>query len=328
MVKNEIPSEGDYSSDVNKWEREIPPSHYILRIDSFSKLATMLSEGSLNYFKSKAFDASGYKWNFLVYPNGDEKTDSTGHISVSVCIESTAALPKSWAKYADLKFFIYDQVRQKYAVFKVGGASSIHDFHSLKTEWGIPKLVSRAVFDDGYLVNDKCVFGVEVFLLDSQFEEECLSMSVEVDKTFTWIVSDCTKLGDETHYSYEFPAASYKWWIRLSVGEHLSLFLELVDEKITCTKLFVHFMLCVRNQKSEKLKEKRTCAFFTAKSNWGWPKFAALTDFQDLSNDSVDSNCIVIEAHGSRLGFVEPASTSPSEDKVNAPVPDDEPNKN
>nr|GMC52140.1 MATH domain and coiled-coil domain-containing protein At3g58400-like [Ipomoea batatas] len=182
-----------------------------MRIDSFSKLTTMLLEGGLQYFKSKAFDASGYKWNFLVYPNGDEKTDSIGHISVSVCIEDTAALPKSWAKYADLKFFIYDQVRKKYSIFQ---ASNLPDFHSLKTEFGISKLISRAVFDDaanGYLVNDKCVFGVEVFLLDSKFAEERLNMFVEVDKTFTWTISNYSKLGSEVHNSYEFPAASYKW---------------------------------------------------------------------------------------------------------------------
>nr|GMC55955.1 MATH domain and coiled-coil domain-containing protein At3g58400-like [Ipomoea batatas] len=205
-----------FFADVNKWEREIAPSHYMLRIDSFSKLTTMLSKSHLHYFKSKSFDASGYKWNFLVYPNGDVKTNSIGHISMSVCIEDAAALPKDWAKYADLKFFIYDQVRQKYSVFQVGGASSLHDFHSLKTEGGITKLVSRAVFDDaanGYLVNDKCVFGVEVFLLDSKFAEERLNMCVEVDKTFTWTISNYSKLGSEVHNSYEFPAASFKWFI-------------------------------------------------------------------------------------------------------------------
>ncbi|XP_031120526.1 uncharacterized protein LOC116023665 [Ipomoea triloba] len=274
MVKNEI------SSNVNKWEREMPPSHYI---DSFSKLATMLSKGGRQYFKSKTFDASGYKWNFLIYPDGDEKTDSKGHISVSVCIEDTATLPKIWAKYAELKFFIYDQARKKYSIFQVGGSSNLHDFHSLKTEWGITKLVSRAAFDDpanGYLVNDKCVFGVEVFLLDSQFSEESLSMCVEGYKTFTWTVSDCSNLGDEVHYSYEFPVSSFKWRIQLSGGEHLSLCLELVDEKISCGK---H-------------QEGEACGFITPKLNWGWTKFARLTDFQDLSKGSVDSNCIEIEA--------------------------------
>ncbi|XP_031120532.1 probable inactive serine/threonine-protein kinase fnkC [Ipomoea triloba] len=296
--------------NVNKWEREIAPSHYMLRVDSFSKLTTMLLKGGLHYFKSKSFDASGYKWNFLVYPSGDLKTNSMGHISVLVCIEDTTSLPKSWAKYADLKFFIYDQVRQKYSIFQVGGASNLPDFHSLKTELGISNLVSRAVFDDaanGYLVDDKCVFGVEVFLLDSKFAEERFNMFVEVDKTFTWKISNYSKLGSEVHNSYEFPAASFKWLLSLyplgngkSRGKHLSLFLKLlVDEKITCPKLLVHFILRVRNQKSEKHREYPCCYSFVPGSSesWGWPTFMRLNELRNLSNGFMVDDCIIIEAY-------------------------------
>lgn len=94
----------------------------------------------------------------------------------------------------------------------VGGVSR---FHRLKTELGISKLISRDVFSDaanGYLINDKCVFGVEVFVLDSKFEEEYLRPSVEVDnKTFTWTIADFSNLSSEMHYSDEFYASSFKW---------------------------------------------------------------------------------------------------------------------
>lgn len=58
-----------------------------------------------------------------------------------------------------------------------------------------------------------------------------------------------------------------------------------------------------------------------------------LKKFEDGEADCIwgkshSSVSMLISPDGSRLGFVEPASTSPSEDKVNAPVPDDEPNKN
>lgn len=88
-------------------------------------------------------------------------------------------------------------------------------FHRLKTELGISKLISRDVFSDaanGYLINDKCVFGVEVFVLDSKFEEEYLRPLVEVDnKTFTWTIADFSNLSSEMHYSDEFYASSFKW---------------------------------------------------------------------------------------------------------------------
>lgn len=41
-------------------------------------------------------------------------------------------------------------------------------FHAMKTEWGEVKFVERQVFGDasnGYLINDACVFGAEVFIL-------------------------------------------------------------------------------------------------------------------------------------------------------------------
>lgn len=86
-------------------------------------------------------------------------------------------------------------------------------FHHLKPKCGISKLVPRGVFADatnGYLVGGKCVFGVEVFVIDSKFAEEHLSPSVKVGKSFTWKVLDYSNLVS-TIYSDEFTAASSQW---------------------------------------------------------------------------------------------------------------------
>lgn len=87
-------------------------------------------------------------------------------------------------------------------------------FHRLKPECGIAKLIPRDVFDDagnGYLIDNKCAFGVEVFVLDSKFVGENLSPPVKLDKTFTWKVSDYSNLGNGVRYSDEFIADSFKW---------------------------------------------------------------------------------------------------------------------
>lgn len=86
----------------------------------------------------------------------------------------------------------------------------------MKPECGIKELISREVFDDaanGCLVDDRCAFGVEVFVIDSKFSGECLSPSVKVDKTYTWRVYKFSHLGGDgtVHYSKEFDAESYKW---------------------------------------------------------------------------------------------------------------------
>nr|GLL18052.1 uncharacterized protein LOC109149237 [Ipomoea trifida] len=81
-------------------------------------------------------------------------------------------------------------------------------------------------------------------------------------------------------------------------GEHLSLYLELVDEKITTPKLLVHFMLCVKNQKSGKHREKQCCICIAPGSSKrvGWKAFIPLIDIQDSSKGFIVDNCIIIEA--------------------------------
>ncbi|XP_019153044.1 PREDICTED: uncharacterized protein LOC109149624 [Ipomoea nil] len=62
------------------------------------------------------------------------------------------------------------------------------------------ELIPRGEFDNtanGYLVEDKCVFGVEVFVLDSKFIEQQLSRSLEVGETFIWKVSDFSNLASK-----------------------------------------------------------------------------------------------------------------------------------
>ncbi|XP_031120533.1 uncharacterized protein LOC116023671 [Ipomoea triloba] len=240
---------------------------------------------------------------FYTYPNG--VGDSKGHISVFLCIHDTAALPLGWKTYPDLKFFIFDKKHDKYSVrfFKVGG---INMFHCIKPECGISKLVSRSVFDDaanGYLVDDACVFGVEVFVLHSKFVEQHLSRSVKVCKTYTWKVSSFSNMGNKI-YSDEFTAASFQWKLVLypfgskkSSRLNLGLFLELVDPGTTPKGVFVHFMLSIINRKSGKLREKQYCNCFAPGSiSWGWDTFIPLVDLQDLSNGFLVDDCIIIEA--------------------------------
>ncbi|PPD81725.1 hypothetical protein GOBAR_DD21350 [Gossypium barbadense] len=48
-----------------------------------------------------------------------------------------------------------------------------------KIEWGVSRLLSLDVSDDvsmGYLVDDSCIFGAEVFVIKHSGRMECLSM--------------------------------------------------------------------------------------------------------------------------------------------------------
>lgn len=307
-------SEEDSFTDVYDY-RDRAPSHYLLDVESFSSLTEMLSEGGLPCYESKVFEASGYKWTLSIYPNGDASRNSTGYISMFLCIEDTDELPKRWEIYTNLKFFIFDQNRDKYLIFQ---DDQVSRFHQLKPECGIKELISREVFDDaanGCLVDDRCAFGVEVFVIDSKFSGECLSPSVKVDKTYTWRVYKFSHLGGDgtVHYSKEFDAESYKWKLafyprgnRKPYGKHLALHLELVDPEITSPRLLVHFELSVINQKSEKHIEAKACEYFDHQFPfWGWDEFALLNDLRDESNGFIVDNCLIIKAHIKTLSTID-----------------------
>uniref|UniRef100_A0A6N2MEJ5 MATH domain-containing protein n=1 Tax=Salix viminalis TaxID=40686 RepID=A0A6N2MEJ5_SALVM len=59
-------------------ERHVAPAHYSMKIDSFSLLSEMVD----NSYESREFEASGYKWKLVLYPNGDKSRNGDGYISL------------------------------------------------------------------------------------------------------------------------------------------------------------------------------------------------------------------------------------------------------
>ncbi|XP_019152444.1 PREDICTED: uncharacterized protein LOC109149238 [Ipomoea nil] len=308
---NNIPRQRQPSSSAERRVRNIPPSHFILRIESFSKLTKMLFEGQTQFFNSKVFEAGGYKWVFSMYPNGVR--DSKGHISVFLRIQDTTALPLGWEIYTNLKFFLYDKKHDRYTIFQ---EFRIDKFHYLRQECGISKLIPRYEFDDaanGYLVDDTCVFGVEVFVLHFKSVQQHLSPPVKVGETYTWKVAGFSNIS-KVCCSDEFTAASLKWKVALCPlggskspnGLNLGLYLTLVDPEVTPNALLVHFMLSIRNQgKYGKHQVKQSCCcFFTSGFCWGWRSFMPLADLRDLSNGFMVNDCIIIEAHIKNVSII------------------------
>jgi hypothetical protein len=91
----------------------------------------------------------------------------------------------------------------------------IKRFHDLKTEWGFAKFFPLDYFNDvsyGFLVNDCCIFGVEVFVHERSGKRECVSMIKEpADRTFTWKIESFSTQDDEFYYSQEFTVGDLQW---------------------------------------------------------------------------------------------------------------------
>ncbi|XP_031253466.1 ubiquitin carboxyl-terminal hydrolase 12-like [Pistacia vera] len=187
--------------------RDVPPSHYLLKFQSFSSL------NNLNKFISDKFDAGGFKWKLCLYPNGDKKIKGEGHISVYLELAEMSSLPTGWEINAIFNFFVFDQLQDKYFTIQDG---KIRRFHSMKTEWGISKFLDLETFrnpSNGYLINDTCVFGAEVFVVKNTFKGEFLSKMEESTTTYyhTWIVKNFKTLTGIRYISESF--GPDKWFV-------------------------------------------------------------------------------------------------------------------
>ncbi|CAL5359409.1 unnamed protein product [Camellia sinensis] len=161
-----IPPLHNANSEVTRSLREIPPAHFIFKIESFSQLSQLLSDAEVQNYESDIFEASGYKWKLSFYPNGDKKRKGEGHISLYLYMTMQDANGK------------------------------VRRFHRMKTEWGFAQLLPLSTFNDadnGYLICDTCVFGAEVFWNlrlypkgDLTAKDKCLSLFLGLDdlKTF------------------------------------------------------------------------------------------------------------------------------------------------
>jgi hypothetical protein len=89
-------------------------------------------------------------------------------------------------------------------------------FHKLMTERGFAQLLSHDTLKDssnGYLVDDTCVFGVEVFVIKGTCRGETLSMvSQPQTNYFTWRFDKYTTSKDNIISSEQFTVEGRKWY--------------------------------------------------------------------------------------------------------------------
>jgi hypothetical protein len=89
-------------------------------------------------------------------------------------------------------------------------------FHNSKTEWGIAQLLSHDILNDssnGYLIDDTCVFGVEVLFIKGILKGESLSMISEPQRNFfTWKIDNYTALKDKVYFSEQFTVEGRTWY--------------------------------------------------------------------------------------------------------------------
>ncbi|KAL5232347.1 hypothetical protein ABZP36_031123 [Zizania latifolia] len=109
------------------------------RIENFSK-------EKKREMKSEPFEAGGYKWYILVYPQG---CDVSNHLSLFLCVANHDKLLPGWSHFAQFTIAIgnIDPKKVKYS-------DTLHKFWKKEHDWGWKKFMELSKIQDGFLVDD------------------------------------------------------------------------------------------------------------------------------------------------------------------------------
>ncbi|EYU25596.1 hypothetical protein MIMGU_mgv1a020961mg, partial [Erythranthe guttata] len=172
--------------------REVPSAHFLIKIESFS----LFDKYKINKYETSEFVAGEYKCN----------GKDSDYISVNLAMTDTSSLPTNWEVNVVFNIFLFNHISGHYLY-------SPDVSKTMKFEWGLSKLISKEILSDpsnGYLVNDTCVFGAEVFVIERHAAVECLSLdNVDTRYKHDLKISDFSKL-EETWNSAYFIAGGQK----------------------------------------------------------------------------------------------------------------------
>ncbi|XP_038684602.1 uncharacterized protein LOC119984632 isoform X1 [Tripterygium wilfordii] len=288
------------------YERDLPPAHFMFKIESFS----LLLEAELEKYETDVFEVGGYKWSLIFYPNGNKSANADDHISLYLVIKETEKLPARWEVNVTFKFFVFDHIRDKYLTIE-GCNGSTKRFHAIKTEWGFAQFLSLDSLKNastGYLVGDSCIFGAEVFIIKTSCKFECLSMIKHTSNNLmTWKIEGFSKLDKEYYESEVFDVKGSKWKLklypkgdRIAKGKSLSLYLSLneTESLARSQRFFVRYKLQIRNQIQDSDHAERIGKAWFCRSGVGWG-FMDLISLQDLEKPVkglIMNDCLMVEA--------------------------------
>ncbi|KAM2541733.1 hypothetical protein TB2_021262 [Malus domestica] len=289
---------------------DAPPTHYTVKVQSIS----LLTKHNMEKYESGDFEAGGYKWKLVFYPNGNKSRNVKDHISLYLVMSRATAPQTSSEVSAVFRLFILDQNNSNYFVLQ---EPKERRFHGMKLDWGFDQFLPHKAFtqaSNGFLIDDTCVLGAEVFVSKERSEGKGERLSMVKDPVMyknTWRINNVSKLDAESYDSNTFIAGDHKWNMQLSpkgkgngVGTHLAFFLALAEPKSLPPgyKIYAEFTLRILDQKwgEYHISYKANHWFSASNSVRGWVRFITLGSFNQayiVLNDT----CIVeadVAIHG------------------------------
>ncbi|KAH9685441.1 TRAF-like family protein [Citrus sinensis] len=207
------------NSKISSVKRGLPPAHYTLEIKKYSQLSKAVADRYESaIFKTKN-ESQECNWRLILYPNGNKKGQGTGHISLYLALDESTYFPNnSWEVYVNFTFFVQDRIKNEYLAIRYDDGAVIR-LHSMKRECGIDKLIPLQAFKEpsnGYLVDDSCVFGAEIFVIKPTGKGEAVSIvkvPAQAGNILRWKIANFSNLRDPEYCSSEFNAGGREWRI-------------------------------------------------------------------------------------------------------------------
>ncbi|KAK7844155.1 ubiquitin carboxyl-terminal hydrolase 12 [Quercus suber] len=200
--------------------------------------------------------------------------NGTGHISLYLAIVETENLPRGWEIYVNFKLLVFDQIRDKYLTIHDADDSSIKIFHDMKTEWGFTKFLPLDTFNDvshGYLVNDCCLFGVEVF----------------VHKHTLFLIPFA-----ESRKILVYPKGNSN-----GKAKAISVYLCSCNCLLSDLKYFAEFKLRIRDQINKNHVENAAKHWFSKSlKDWGFLQFLLLENLNNASKGFLVNDTLIVDA--------------------------------
>ncbi|GAB4856338.1 hypothetical protein Ancab_040483 [Ancistrocladus abbreviatus] len=265
-----ITIEGTIPITIEGYIRKEPPAHYRLEIQSYTSFLSSFPE-HLQVIESTEFLVEGYKWTLVIYPNDHDH----------VCLALQLKEPRDrFPVNAMCKFFTYDYRKGVYLV--------VHVAEALRFEEEIPRqgvrMLPVSVFTNmnyGFLLNDRCMFGVEVTILGTTAKNAVLSpLNIGRDNLKeTWEIKNFSELlkSDEVH-SHQFNMGGRLWKLVMyprgcgeSQGKSLALSLVLLNcsDLTNGRKLYGDIEMRIKNLRSEPdITAKLTTCCLMSSASW------------------------------------------------------------
>ncbi|KAJ7950838.1 putative TRAF-like family protein [Quillaja saponaria] len=248
--------------------RDVRPAHYMLKIKSYSLLAAT----GVEKYESGVFEVGGYSWRLIVYPNGRKSiSEEGGHISLALQIVEVEKLSLGWEVLVSFKFFVHDQICDKYLTIQSVNCTGKSECLSMVKEpnngtytWTIKPFSE---------VENKNVHESELFVVGGK----------------NWNIELYPK-GDATEK-----------------GKSLSVFLRLVDLESLAPnrKLYAEFKFRIRRQFGKNYETTGKSWFGGSNISWGFSKTLSLADLKNVSKSYIYNDTLVVEVEFIVLSVIE-----------------------